>query len=178
MEIETVKLGNKLPRRSVVPDTDAFYAVIQGSSFDIHGLLSAPRKHEIEEWQHGSLEYGLWVKDYIPFFVVSFKNIHLNFEATINMLLHKEADFGYQQFIYKPGRTVRMILGDLDTHRIVAIRAINIDADMAQKIKDTCMLQEIYYESAADLESQRLKICASTPLERILSGAAMRSSAT
>ena len=84
-------VGEPFPLKNPTGSHDATFANINGQSFDIICFANNIRSKEAQAWRRGTLRYGVYSYDSIPFFLLYFPDLKWSMDVSINILTEKEA---------------------------------------------------------------------------------------
>lgn len=140
--MQTITVGENYP---IAPTEMGFVARLQGEAFQVVGFDSGIRASEVRTFtsnplRYGVFRYGATEHGIVPFFLVQIAGTGWYFDVSFN--LPQEQGITQDAFFDADGAAiVPLILCDYPTPRVRAIRAITVDADTLNQIRDTCRTQ-------------------------------------
>ena len=140
--MQTIKVGENYP---IAPTDVGFVARLQGEAFHVIGFDNGIRASEVREFtsnplRYGVFRYGATDAGVVPFFLIKIAGTDWYFDVSFN--LPQEPEITRAAFLAADGAAiVPIILCDYPTGRVRAIRAITVDADTLNQIRDTCRTQ-------------------------------------
>ncbi len=160
-----LEAGKPFPLRNPLGGSDGAFASITGQSFDLICWANGLSSLEVKTWRKGKLRYGVFVRDGIPFFILHFPVLDWSLDVSIDILIEKEKNRQYLEFMAGEGNAVTLYLVDGKTNILKGMRMIGLQPIVADAIKQACALQlEKYPNSAAlNVSLQRLLSTYTTP---------------
>jgi hypothetical protein len=133
--------------------------VQQEDSFDTVVALSYISDNEVSQFRDRPLEYGVFVRDDIPFLVLKFQ--YVGFAAPFNAFVNDISNANF-------GSTIIYII-DSSTGIIKAVRFLMFSDEIFLKIKETLYNQLRNYGNLVEVDEMIKKIEEEFTVERILS---------
>jgi hypothetical protein len=134
--------------------------------FDIVYWLPVYDTENIEMWQHGSLQYGIFTRNHIPFFVLHFPAQPWSIDVSLNIYsMRKELR---ETWLNRKEREVTILLCDCYKNTILDTRKITLQATPADQIRKVLLGQERSYPNAIQVQKQIEKIMDTTLTEDML----------
>jgi len=128
---------------------------IAESGFEILVCMPDISEAEVLEWQNRPIQYGLFVRDAIPFFVGEFAH-NMYIDSSFN-ILQLEAD-QRKLWMDQIGGNVILFLIDSKTYRLKLIRPFAVSETFLSHLKTTLQLQENTYSSHLQVDKKILQI--------------------
>ena len=140
--MQPITVGENYP---IDPTDMGFVARFVGEAFHVIGFDSGIRASEVRTFKSNPLRYGVFRygatdTGIVPFFLVKIAGTEWEFDVSFNLPAEQLAIS--DAFLEADGAAlVPIILCDYPTPRVRAIRAITVDADTMNQIRDTCRTQ-------------------------------------
>lgn len=148
-----LKIDGPFPLKNPNGLNDGIFANINGESFDVVCWAGGLNPKERKIWRRGSLRYGVYIKDHIPFFLVDFPEINWSMDVSINIWAEVARRRDVDSFLFGMGNAVNLYLIDTKTNTIKGMRLIGIMQNAARLIKDACKKQLVDYPSAISVDA-------------------------
>jgi hypothetical protein len=132
--------------------------VQQEDSFNTVVALSYISDNEVSQFRDRQLEYGVFVRDEIPFLVLKFQ--YVGFAAPFNAFVKDISNTNF-------GSTIIYII-DSSTGIIKAVRFLMFSNEISLKIKETLLNQLKNYMNLVEVDDRIKKIEDEYSVERIL----------
>jgi hypothetical protein len=143
------EVGKQFPEKHYQQGADiARIRTLEGGTFDFLMYMNKPSIAEIESAKTGSLKYALYIKNYIPFFILNFGKFNL--DAPFNILkVQKEHAL---EWMKTEANAVNLFLIDSADNTIKAMRLIGVDLQVMKNFKVACAKQIENYTSVRDVD--------------------------
>ena len=139
--------GEKFPHE-INDGQDGYLCHWDGNVFQIFGFLTSPSLNEIEEFENGTFNIGIFSESNVPFIIC--KNQYIFFDAPINVL---KLDMKIQNEIFtSESNTVSMVLVDCFSNIIKAIRIFVMPKDFFESLKNVLVNQKNTYEDSKSVD--------------------------
>ncbi|HKO80165.1 MAG TPA: hypothetical protein VJU78_07220 [Chitinophagaceae bacterium] len=160
------------PIGSIFPDSryaqlDGAFICFSENSFDVVVLMAGINPSEIEDFKRGKLVYGLFVVDYIPFFILDFGN-DLNLDCSFNFLKVKPDDAN--AWLISTSNLVNLYLKEGTTYVLKAMRTITVNNKNIEEIKTTLKMQGEKYTSPNEVDKKLVKILSQYTTLKMMEG--------
>ena len=102
-------------------------------------------------WNKSKLEYGVFVANGVPFFIINFKEVQWNFDVSLNIkkIIPEKVD----AWVTAPANIINLYLCDCNTNELLGMRMISIDQQLSKLIKRTLQDQDTMFVSANGIDS-------------------------
>ena len=140
--MQTIRVGENYP---IVPKEEGFVSRLQGEAFHVVGFTNNIRASEVRAFKSNLLRYGVFrygATDVgiAPFFLIKIVGTDWSFDVSFNLPI--EAEITRDHFLGDDsGAIIPLILCDYPGGKVRAIRAISVDANTINQIRDTCRMQ-------------------------------------
>lgn len=148
---------------------DGLNIVFTDSFFDVVCLLADLDDTEIGQWKKGTMQYGLFKQQYIPFFVLD-NGAGLILSVHFNILQLKSKRLA--QWLQHTENQVRLKLIEKKTSKVEATRIIILDRTVVAGIRQYLQQQYIRYSSKQAVAEKSASIAARLNPEEMLETAA------
>ncbi|RKU22979.1 hypothetical protein C6499_19280 [Candidatus Poribacteria bacterium] len=143
--MRTLRVGDKYPIDP--PPTEGFVARINGASFECVGFAKISHR-SAKQFRRNPLRYGTYLTPTAPFFLIEIQDSEWYFNVSINISAENEQSRA--TFLNNENNVVNLILCDIRTGHIKAMRVVTIKAEVMKRIKETCRAQ--FGKSAAEVD--------------------------
>jgi hypothetical protein len=159
-----ISLGEKWP--ADYNRSDGMTPIIDGASLTFLAVLRGANESEIHAFRRGSLRYGLYAEESIPFILWEFRGYEM--DCHINM--HKEPPDKRDAFLAgePEANAVQLYLVDGATDIVRGIRLVGTQPAFVQEIKQLCFDQLSAYASAAVVDAAAEKVLALNSIKDML----------
>ena len=168
-----LKIDGPFPLKNPNGFRDGIFANISGESFDVICWANGLTSKERQAWRRGTLRYGVFVQETIPFFLLYFPDIKWSMDVSLNVLADKKRGRPYQQYLSGNGNAVNLYLIDAKTNTIKGMRMIGIEWQAAERIREACEKQLAEYPSAIAVDAALGKILRTKTTEEMMRGCEM-----
>ena len=150
-KLVTVAVGSPFYIANPAGRNDHITAVVQGVLFDVCCWCDGLKSKEVQAWKRGWLQYGVFVRDSVPFFLLNFPEVKWSLDVTINIIAEKEDNQPYKDYLYSSSNAVMLYLIDAKSNTLKAMRQIGLDNITTDMIRSACSNQLERYQSSADV---------------------------
>ena len=143
-DLQKIKVGEVYPLP--VPAVEGFACRMVGEAFQIVGFVGNINARDVREFngnplRYGVFRYGAGEVGIVPFFLVKIAGTDWYFDVSFNLPI--EAETIQAAFLSADGSAIMPItLCDFPSGKVRAIRAITVDADTLNRIRETCRAQQ------------------------------------
>jgi hypothetical protein len=155
--IEVFSVGEPFPDERYKKVTDGCLARWNTSFFDALGFLPDLHPAEIKAWRNGTLQYGVFVEDHIPFFLIDFGN-NFSFDMSFNLMKVADEEARLAWLDHSDANGINMILTEKKDFTIKAMRLIGIKLTVAQLIRNVLSVQINHYKSHEEVEAKIIQL--------------------
>ena len=130
----------------VIPDRPGYVARFGSAAFDIAAFDGNIKAKDVREFSSNPLSYGVFRYGdgdvgRVPFLVIKIAGTDWNFDVSFNLPLESERT--QSAFLSSDdGAIVPIVLCDYPSGKVRTIRAIGIDKDTLNRIRETCRTQQ------------------------------------
>lgn len=149
-------IGEPFPLNNRANGTEYCKVVLNETFFDVYYYTLNPNNRDISMWSKGLLEYGVYTSKSIPFFLVCFER-EWAFDLSINLNFIESEEVS-TIWLNSEDRTVRFYLINARTNILEGLRIIQVNTELADKIRDTCEKQSFEYNTAEEVDRQIVEI--------------------
>lgn len=142
-ERQRIKVGEVYPLP--VPSIEGFACRMIGQAFHIVGFDRSIKARDVREFggnplRYGVFRYGAGEFGIVPFLVVKIAGTDWYFDVSFNLPIEDETI--QASFLSADGSAiVPIVLCDYPSGKVRVIRAITVDADTLNRIRETCRAQ-------------------------------------
>lgn len=161
------EVGKPLPLPMLTPPGQEICRVsFNEAFFDLVYWIAKSEKDAITAFTKNKLEYGVFVANEIPFFIVLLPAQKWSFDVSLN--IKKVQDESVENWLNSEGNAVNMYICDWHTNELLGMRLIGIEPDTANKIRDVLERQDEKYKDSAAVDSVIQKIMLSYTTENMM----------
>lgn len=143
------EIGQPLPLPLLsAPGTEKCLTTFNEAFFDI--VYWIPDNDSSIVFARSKLQYGLFVANEVPFFIVDFPGKNWNFD--VNMNIKKVVDDKLEAWLNGKGNIINLYLCNCKTNILYAMRMISIIPEVAEKIKDVLEKQDEKYSDSKSVD--------------------------
>jgi hypothetical protein len=129
-------VNERFPHEQYLEHGEITAPIIRTTFFDVFVSFNDITEMERKVFRNGPLQVSLYVNSTVPFVVFDFGN-NFSFDISINMQLSSDP----VEWIESEGNALNMFLVDAKTGILKAMRALGIDMNLVNYLKQTCREQ-------------------------------------
>lgn len=148
------------------PGYELCRAVFTPLFFDLVYWLPSYEAENIHLWQQAQVEYGIFISDNIPFFILHFPAKDWHTDVSLNMYAMQTELIA--QWLGRHDTSINLLLCDCYSNLLLDIRKIHIAAAHAKQIREVLAMQKQEYADAFQVQKMTESIMRSVSTEAMM----------